>query len=79
MTMPATKKQNVKTVALHVIILFVTTFAGVLTSAKLGTSISTWGSVAVSAATAGVASVTAYLSGVLNILSPTVGADGAAK
>jgi putative effector of murein hydrolase LrgA (UPF0299 family) len=75
MTTSASKKQNLKTVVLHVLILFVTAFAGVLTTAKLGSSISTWAAVAVAGATAGVSSVTAYLSGVLNMVSASTGAS----
>lgn len=65
------RRQNVKTVVLHVLVTFVSAFASVLTAAKLGTDLSTWGAVLTSAATAGFGSVVAYLSGVLNIATPT--------
>lgn len=67
----STRKQNIKTVSLHVLVTFVSAFASVLTAAKLGTDLSTWGAVLTSAATAGFGSVVAYLSGVLNIATPT--------
>jgi len=58
---------NAKTVALHCIVVFLATFASVLSAAKLGANVHTWTAVITASVTAGVTSVTTYLAGVLNL------------
>jgi hypothetical protein len=58
---------NVKTVALHTIIVFLSTFSAVLSAAKLGSNVHAWPAVITAAAASGVTSVTTYLSGILSL------------
>jgi hypothetical protein len=57
--------QNVKTVALHVLITFLAAFSSVMTATQLAGQPSTARSLVISGVTAGVAAVGHYLSGVI--------------